>query len=280
MDYKLTTVMKIHQGWIKSIDIDPYDAFVASSSMDRSIKLVDIKTKQLLASISQKSVCEDVKFSQTHPYIFCASNDGLIRCYDLVDREFIKEYYGHMSSVLCLDTYEDMLFSGSADCTVRAWDIRTKTCASIMKGHSLPINRIIYRHNSIYSSSMDGCINVWDKRNLRSSLAIISSNVSDMCFCGDSLFISNSKAVFECKQPLDTVIQVNTLCLQHYDDQHYIIGSDEFIIIKSKDTSIPDHRVNIFGMANTLKATSDRTKIIVGGISKNMEFLEKNEHDI
>ncbi|KAH9410728.1 hypothetical protein HK407_12g18600 [Ordospora pajunii] len=280
MDYTLTTVMKIHQGWIKSIDIDPYDAFVASSSMDRSIKLVDIKTKQLLASISQKSVCEDVRFSTKHPYLFCASLDGLIRCYDLIDREFIKEYYGHMSSVLCLDTCEDMLFSGSADCTVRGWDIRSRSCTSIMKGHTLPINRVIYRHSNVYSCSMDGCINVWDERNTRSCVAMLSSSASDMCFCGDTLFISNSKAVFECNQPSDAVLQIDTLCLQHYDNQHYIIGSEEFILIKSKNTGIPDHRINIFGMANTLKATSDRTKIIVGGTSKNMEFLEKNEHGI
>ncbi|KMV65155.1 hypothetical protein M970_111970 [Encephalitozoon cuniculi EcunIII-L] len=279
MKYKLTAVLKIHNNWIKSLDVDPYDTFLASSSMDGTTGIIDIETKQLLATVPLKEICEEVKFSKIHPYVFCALLGGLIKCYDLVDREFIREYYGHMSSVLCLDTYDRRIFSGSSDCTIRVWDIRARDSVSVMKGHRLPVTRVMFNNGSIYSCSMDGSVCLWDERNNRTAIAGFASNVTSMCLCGNSLFASSGKNVFECKDvPHKVRLASNGLSLEGYSDDYYLVGSEKCIIMKSRTEDRPDYQFGIIGPGSVLRTTSSKTKIISGGTGKNIEFLEKDEH--
>ncbi|ADM12686.1 putative WD40 domain-containing protein [Encephalitozoon intestinalis ATCC 50506] len=279
MKYKLTAILKIHNSWIKSLDIDPYDALLASSSMDGTTRIVDIGTKQLLATIPLKSVCEEIKFSKIHPYTFCALLDGLIKCYDLVDREFIREYYGHMSSVLCLDTYDRRIFSGSSDCTVRVWDIRARNDVSVMKGHSLPVTHVMFDNGFIYSCSMDGSVRLWDERSNSTAIAAFPSSVTSMCTCGGSLFVSTGKKVFECKDgSYEIGLGLNALSLGSYSDSHYLVGSEKCIFIKSRMKGGPDYQLETAGPANVLKTTANKEKIISGGVDKNIEFLEKDQH--
>ena len=281
MDYRLTTVLKIHSGWVKSLDTDPYDALLASSSVDGAAKIIDIATIQLLATIPLKAACEQAKFSKIHPYVFCALLDGLVKCYDLVDREFVREYYGHASSVLCLDTCDRRIFSGSSDRTVRIWDVRTTSSTSTLRGHALPVTHVEFNSGVIYSCSMDGTINLWDERNSKMPMAGFGSSITSMCLCGGSLFACVGKKVFECRDiPYEVDLSVNALSLEGYDSSHYLVGSSGCVVMKSKDNAEPDRVFKTSGAASIIKVTNDRTKIIVGGISKDIEFLERDGHDI
>lgn len=281
MNYRLTTVLKIHSGWIKSLDTDPYNALIASSSVDGAAKITDIRTRQLLATIPLKAVCEEVKFSKAHPYVFCALLDGLIKCYDLVDREFVREYYGHMSSVLCLDTHGRRIFSGSSDRTVRVWDARAPSSVSVLRGHVLPVTGIMFDRGAIYSCSMDGRIYLWDERSGKTPMAEFGSSITSMCLCGGSLFASAGKKVFECRDmPSEASLSANALSLEGYDDNHYLVGSNGCIFMRSKDGTKPDRQFEITGTANTIKVTDDKASIIAGGGSKDIEFLERDEQDI
>lgn len=261
------------------MDIDPYDAFLASSSMDGTTGIVDIETKQLLATIPLKGICSEVKFSKMQPYIFCALLDGLIKSYDLVDREFVREYYGHMSSVLCLDTYDKRIFSGSSDCTVRVWDVRSRNNVSVMKGHKLPVTHVMFRNGLIYSGSMDGNVFLWDERSTKTPMGGFASSVTSMCMCDETLFVSVGKKVFECKDiPYEVELKSNALSLENYSNNHYLIGSEKYVFMKSKVINNPGYQFGIEGPGNILKVTASKEKIIVAGTSKNIEFLERNEH--
>ncbi|AFM99459.1 hypothetical protein EHEL_111860 [Encephalitozoon hellem ATCC 50504] len=279
MKYKRTAILKIHSSWIKSLDIDPYDAFLASSSMDGTTRITDIETKQLLATVPLKEICEEVKFSKIQPYIFCALLDGLIKCYDLVDREFVREYYGHMSSVLCLDTYDRRIFSGSSDCTIRVWDVRVKNSISVMKGHMLPVTHVMFNNGLVYSCSMDGNVFFWDERNSKIPMAGFASSVNSICICDGTLFVSVGKKVFECgNTPREIELKSSALSLENYDDDYYLIGSEKHVFVKSRLAGKPDYQFGIEGPGDIPKVTSNKEKIIVGGTSKNIEFLERNEH--
>lgn len=280
MQYRLRTVLKIHQGWIKSLDIDPYNALLASSSMDCTIKITDIETKQQLITIPQNYICEEVMFSRAHPYILCASLNGLIKCYDLVDREFTREYYGHSSAVLCLDSDADRVFSGSADSTVGVWDMRAKDPISMLKGHRLPITDVAFSNGLIYSCSMDGTVNIWDDRHCGSTVAVFDSSVDSMCFCGSSLFIATRKGIFEYEDTLrkrPSLVVGSIQSLARYDDDSYIVGTEGCVMIKGTDPSSEPSCFEITGSASSLRVAGDKATIVCGGTNKTIEFLEVND---
>lgn len=279
MGYRLETILNIHGGSIKSLDIDPYGSLLASSSMDGTVKITDIATRQLLVTIPQKYVCEEIKFSENRPYIFCASLDGLIKCYDLVDRGFTREYYGHSSSVLCLDINGDRMFSGSADCTVRVWDVRNNGSVAVMKGHRLPVTDVIFNSGMICTCSMDGVVNLWDDRNHRTSIVEFDSSVVSMCFCGSSLLISTRRGIFEYDRILheDPIVTMEDIkSLERYDEDHYIAGVDGNIILGSKDGN--RRCFGITGSADNVKITNDGETMIYGGADKLIGFLGRSEH--
>lgn len=277
MTYKLQTVLKIHDDWIKSLDIDPYSALLASSSMDNTVKITDMGTKQLLATIPQRHVCEEVKFGQAHPYIFCASLDGLTRCYDLVDREFIREYYGHGSSVLCLDTKENRLLSGSADRTAKVWDIRTRDAVSTLRGHRTAVSDVVFGDGVMYSCSMDGVVGVWDDRCCGEPVTTVGSNIISMCVCGTSLVVLTRREIFVYENELHrepVPVMESMESLERYDDSHYIVGGRGCVALRSKGSEYGEI-FRIMGSASSVKTTRDRTRIICGGVNKTIEFLEK-----
>ena len=69
--------------------------------------------------------------------LFTAGLDPVIRSFNLETGE-VKQYEGHTSWVLCLQTYvtydendkqkTNWLFSGSDDSTIRIWDITSTKC--------------------------------------------------------------------------------------------------------------------------------------------------------
>lgn len=269
--YRLHTVLKIHAGWVKSLDVDPHGMLLASSSMDCTVKLTDMCTRQLLATVPQKQICEDVKFSRRHPYVFCASMDGLIRCYDLVDRTFVQEYYGHRSSVLCLDTDGHVVVSGSADCSIKAWDIRTGECTSI-KGHTQAVNNVVLRDGIVYSSSMDGTVATWDMRSSRSAIAAFDSSVVSLAFCGETLLASTRKEVFRNDTRASVAVMNSILSLDGYSSHQYVVGTDNAVVMQSVEDEMYES-FEIRGSADVVKVAG-RT-IVCGGASKNIEFLEQ-----
>ena len=64
--------------------------------------------------------------SDRHPYLFSVAEDKTVRCWDLEMNQVIRNYHGHLSSVLsvCIHPTLNLIATGGRDCTVRLWDIR------------------------------------------------------------------------------------------------------------------------------------------------------------
>ena len=66
--------------------------------------------------------------SARHPYLFSASLDKEVKCWDLEANRVIRNYHGHLSGVysVALHPALDVLATGGRDATCRLWDMRSK----------------------------------------------------------------------------------------------------------------------------------------------------------
>lgn len=216
MTYKLDTILKIHTGWINSIDLDPQQAFIASTATDNSVKITDIDSKKLLFTINQETPCRDLKFSNLHPYLYLASSDKLVKCYDLVDRTFIKEFYGHESAITALAVDGNRIISGSGDGCIRIWDIRTKQSTNQLFGHTAAVNAIKLLGDELFSCSMDGTVRRWDNRYNNTISARHKSNVFDIIIQNkDIISVSNNSLMMNRIDIPATVIETGISSTTH-----------------------------------------------------------------
>ena len=66
---------------------------------------------------------------------------------------------GHTRGVICLTSYNGLLYSGSADKTIRSWG--NKHMLQILKGHTDEVLCLTVYNGLLYSGSWDGIIRSW-----------------------------------------------------------------------------------------------------------------------
>ncbi|CAK0810495.1 unnamed protein product [Prorocentrum cordatum] len=107
-----------------------------------------------------------VAVSDRHPYLFSASEDCEVKCWDLEQNMVIRNYHGHLSGVycLCLHPTLNILATGGRDSSVRIWDMRTKMGIFVFGGHTNAICSLVSQASEpqFISGSMDRMVRLWD----------------------------------------------------------------------------------------------------------------------
>lgn len=165
--WKLYRVIQGHQGWVRSIDVDPSNEWFASCSNDRMIKIWDLASGTLKLSLTGH--IHNVRAVKIHPhlkYLFSAGEDNQLKCWDLESNKVIRHYHGHLSGIysLALHPTLPLLFSGSRDATVKVWDIRTKVCVHTLGGHANTVTSLAAQQEEpqVISGSADQTVRLWD----------------------------------------------------------------------------------------------------------------------
>lgn len=167
--WKLHRVIQGHQGWVRSVDVDPSNEWFVTGGNDRMIKVWDLATGVLRVTLTGHS--HNVRAVRVHPrlkYLFSAGEDNMVKCWDLESNKVIRHYHGHLSGVYCMDVHpeDNFLFTGSRDATVRMWDIRTKECVHVLSGHSHTVQSVAANGSvpELVSGSSDATVRLWDIR--------------------------------------------------------------------------------------------------------------------
>ncbi|KAG8833251.1 hypothetical protein FRB91_000039 [Serendipita sp. 411] len=159
-----------HTGTVNSIAFSPDGCRIVSGSADKTIRLWDIETGQILGEPlrGHRANVYSVAFSPDGRQMASGSWDETIRLWDTETGQIVGEpLRGHSSSVASVAFSPDgcQIASGSWDKTIRLWDTETgQTIGEPLRGHSAPIESVVFSPDGrrLVSGSDDHTIQVWD----------------------------------------------------------------------------------------------------------------------
>lgn len=168
--WKLYKIITGHNGWVRTIDVDPSNKFFVTASNDRVIKFWDLATGTLKVSYTgHVNTIRKIILSKRNPYLFSCGEDKKIKCWDLETNKAIRQYHGHLSGVYSISLHPslDILMSGGRDCVARVWDMRSRQQIMCLEGHTNTVYSVLMQENEpqIITGSSDCTIKLWDIRN-------------------------------------------------------------------------------------------------------------------
>ncbi|MGF1933476.1 MAG: protein kinase domain-containing protein [Nostoc sp. ChiQUE02] len=151
---------------VNTIAISPDGCTLASSGDDKNIKLWDLNTKKVLASLSGHSqAVKSVTFSPDGKILATASDDKTIKLWQVETLEEICTLLGHSHTVKSVAFSPDgqILASGSWDKTIKLWDVNTGREICTITGHQLQVNSVAFSPQGqlLASASYDRTIRLW-----------------------------------------------------------------------------------------------------------------------
>ncbi|AVH69873.1 serine/threonine-protein kinase [Nostoc sp. 'Lobaria pulmonaria (5183) cyanobiont'] len=166
-----------HSGTLNSVNalaISPDGYTLASASDDKNIKLWDLNTKKVLASLSGHThAVKSVTFSPNGQILATASDDKTIKLWQVETLEEICTLLGHAHAVKSVAFSPDgqILASGSWDKTIKLWDVNTGREICTIGGHQLKVNSVAFSPQGqlLASASYDRTIRLWQIPALGSS---------------------------------------------------------------------------------------------------------------
>ncbi|MEH2437147.1 MAG: serine/threonine-protein kinase [Nostoc sp.] len=158
-----------HSGTLSGVNalaISPDGYTLAGASDDKNIKLWDLNTKKVLASLSGHSqAVKSVSFSPNGKILATASDDKTIKLWQVETLEEICTLLGHAHAVKSVAFSPDgqILASGSWDKTIKLWDVNTGREICTIAGHQLKINSVAFSPQGqlLASASYDRTIRLW-----------------------------------------------------------------------------------------------------------------------
>ncbi|KAJ7686939.1 WD40 repeat-like protein [Mycena rosella] len=171
---KWPSIQKIfrgHTGATTSVNFSPDGAWIASGSLDCTVRVWDAQTGALVAGPCEHTeAVYSVHFSPGGHRIASGSYDNTVRVWDTGTGALIAgPFIGHQNAVNSVHFSPDgtQIASGSYDETVRVWDAQTGTLvAGPFKGHRGSVTSVHFSPDGVLiaSGSVDSTVRIWDAK--------------------------------------------------------------------------------------------------------------------
>ncbi|MBW4524765.1 MAG: caspase family protein [Phormidium tanganyikae FI6-MK23] len=178
--------LKGHTAPITQIQISPDNSLLISASTDKTIRLWNIETGELIRTIAgHNDRVTALSFNPDRQSFASASADRTIKIW-AIEGNLLTILQGHTDEVTSLSYSSDgRLASGSADNTVRLWDVDRRT-STILGKHKLEIAALAFSPDgkTLASASWDSRIQLWavDEAKLHQTLIGHNSGVTSLSF--------------------------------------------------------------------------------------------------
>ncbi|KAI8967024.1 Utp21 specific WD40 associated putative domain-containing protein [Mycotypha africana] len=124
-----------HKKPITGLTTDAINRFLISASVDKMVKIWEIKTATLLHTIKLESPIVSIRHHKDNDLLAVVCDDLGIRIIDLETRRVVREFWGHRNRITDFTFSPDSrwIVSASLDGTVRTWDLPTGSMVDIFK---------------------------------------------------------------------------------------------------------------------------------------------------
>ena len=187
-------ILKGHTAPITQLQISPDRSLLISASVDKTIRLWNISTGELIRTISgHNDRVTALSFNPDRQTFASASADRTIKIW-AIEGNLLTILQGHTAEVISLVFSSDgRLASSSADNTVRLWDIGQQS--SIVLGKKPAIAALAFSSDgkTLASASRDSTIQLWSVREaqLRQTLIGHSRAVTSLSFSSDGSVLAS-----------------------------------------------------------------------------------------
>ena len=157
-----------HPDAVYSVVFSPDGQTLASGGWDATIMLWDLRTRQVIRSISQplETNLWSIAISPDGQTLACGCEDHTVRLWDLRTGQLIRAFAGHVYGIDSVAFSPDgqILASGSHDRTIRLWDLRTGQEIRTLSGHSASLESIAFSPDgrTLASGAQDNTVRLWD----------------------------------------------------------------------------------------------------------------------
>jgi predicted NACHT family NTPase len=169
-----------HSSFVNSLAISPDGKILASGSWDKTIKIWNLETPELIGTLTGHSDrVNSVAISNDGKMLVSGSSDETIKFWNLYNGDLLCTFPGHSMEVNSVAISPDgkILASGSSDATSKVWDVETGKLLRTLSGLNVGVNSVAIAPDgqTLASVSNDYTIKL---RNLHtgSLLRILNSN--------------------------------------------------------------------------------------------------------
>ncbi len=173
-----------HSTTITSVAISPNGQYVLSGSMDKTLKLWEVKSgREVRTFKGHTTEVQAVAFSPDGRYVVSGSLDtGMLvfgimsmdkslRLWDVNTGHEVRTFEGHLYGVSSVAFSPDgrYVVSGNWDKTLKLWDVNTGHEVRTFTGHSGVVNSVAFSPDGRYvmSGSMDKTLKLWNVKSGR-----------------------------------------------------------------------------------------------------------------
>nr|MDZ8077109.1 serine/threonine-protein kinase [Nostoc sp. DedQUE01] len=151
---------------VNALAFSPEGNILVSTNDEKNIKLWDLNTKKVIASLlGHSQVVKSVAFSPDGKILASASDDKTIKLWDINTLTEICTLAGHSHAVKSVAFSPDgqILASGSWDKTVKLWNVNSGAEICTLTGHQLQVNSVAFSSQGqiLASASYDRTIRLW-----------------------------------------------------------------------------------------------------------------------
>ncbi|KAI7864698.1 Utp21 specific WD40 associated putative domain-containing protein [Spinellus fusiger] len=124
-----------HKKTITGVASDHTNRRLISASIDKSVKIWDFKTAQLIHTVELESPVVHILFLRENDLLAVACDDLGIRVIDVETQKVVREFWGHRNRITDMTFSPDgrWIVSSSLDATVRTWDLPSGAMVDIFR---------------------------------------------------------------------------------------------------------------------------------------------------
>jgi WD40 repeat protein len=154
---------KGHSRSVSSVNFSPNGKTIATSSVDKTVKLWNLGGRELQTFKGHSGYVYDTAFSPDGKTIATGSQDRTIKLWNLEGKQ-LQTFKGHRGNVWSVAFSPDgkTIASSSGDKTVKLWNLEGEELQTL-KGHSSIVNNVAFSPSGkmIATGSWDSTIKLW-----------------------------------------------------------------------------------------------------------------------